>query len=483
MTRKLKILHLEDLQADAEFVERELRKSDILFEKITVDNKADYVKALAEFFPDVILSDHSIPSFDSMQALNILKSAGMKTPFILVTATVSEDFAVSIMKEGAYDYVLKDRLQRLPNAVLNAIEKYDFEIDRQRFIDEVVTNESLMKEAEKLARFGSWQLNMENKMVALSDEVYEILGYEHIEVDLMLQTVLNRIHPEDRALITDTIDDVFINNLYLYKLDFRVIGKGNSEKFIRSELLIKRNEEGVPLRINGFFQDITEIKKSEDELRNLNEQLRELASHLQDIREEERASIAREIHDELGQQLTALKMDIYWLSKRISHDDEAIEQKIQEINILLDHTIKTVRKISTQLRPSILDDLGLIEAMEWQSQEFEKRSGIKINFAASEFITEAKDVAIAIFRIFQESLTNVARHANATGVTANLEQDNDQLVLTITDNGKGFDINSIGHKKTLGLLGMKERTLILGGKYEIISTPGSGTEVIISIPV
>ena len=220
MNRKLKILHLEGLQSDAGFVDDELRKGNILFEKLLVENKADFIEALDVFSPDIILSDHSIPNFNSLEALNALKVAGKRVPFILVTANISENFAVSIMKEGAYDYVLKDRLQRLPNAVLNAVEKYEFELERQRFIDEVISNESLMKEAERLARFGSWQLNMENKSVQLSEEVYEILGYEHIEVDLMLQTVLTRIHPEDRPLINDAIGIVFKSDLNIYKLDF-----------------------------------------------------------------------------------------------------------------------------------------------------------------------------------------------------------------------------------------------------------------------
>jgi signal transduction histidine kinase len=151
---------------------------------------------------------------------------------------------------------------------------------------------------------------------------------------------------------------------------------------------------------------------------------------------------------------------------------------------LLDGTIRMVRKIATELRPSILDDLGLIEAMKWQSQEFEKRSEIKIKFSSSvPDIAFADNMVIALFRIYQESLTNVARHAGATAVSTAIHQEDHRLVLTIADNGKGFDTGAIGNKRTLGLLGMRERAMMIGGHYDISSEPGKGTTVSITVPL
>ena len=159
-------------------------------------------------------------------------------------------------------------------------------------------------------------------------------------------------------------------------------------------------------------------------------------------------------------------------------------EKIKAIPELLDHTSKTVRKIATELRPSILDDFGLIEALEWQSGEFKKRSGIAIQFhSALPDIAIEQNIATSLFRIFQESLTNVARHADATEIKVTIALQDDQLVLTISDNGKGFDVTGIGHKKTLGLLGMRERTLMIGGKYEIASMPGKGTTITVRVPL
>ncbi|HLA58534.1 MAG TPA: PAS domain S-box protein [Puia sp.] len=230
--------------------------------------------------------------------------------------------------------------------------------------------------------------------------------------------------------------------------------------------------------------DISEKIKAEESLKFSYDEIRQLASHLQDIREEERAGIAREIHDELGQQLTGLKMDMSWVSKRLNAEANGeINQKINGTLELLDVTIKTVRRIATDLRPSMLDDLGLLATVEWQCDEFERRTGITTRFIEdmTEFEFPAR-MAIGLFRICQESLTNIARHSSAKNAIISIQQMSGELQLTISDDGKGFDAHKIGHKKTLGLLGMRERTLMMGGKYQIVSEKGSGTTLSIRIP-
>ena len=234
----------------------------------------------------------------------------------------------------------------------------------------------------------------------------------------------------------------------------------------------------------GLSKDVTDKYMAEERLQKSYQDIRQLASNLQNIREEERTSIAREIHDELGQQLTGLKMDIYWLSRKINTADNEIAAKLKESIELINATVATVRKIATDLRPSILDDLGLIAALEWQGEEFEKRSGIRVEFnnMAGDALLKP-DAVTAIFRIYQELLTNVARHANASLVKVLLQKKDNSVFLSLTDNGTGFNTETISQKKTLGLLGIKERTLILGGTYEFKSRPGVGSETIISIPL
>jgi PAS domain S-box-containing protein len=234
-----------------------------------------------------------------------------------------------------------------------------------------------------------------------------------------------------------------------------------------------------------FFRDITERRKAEEAISRSSEELRQLASHLQNIREEERAAMAREIHDELGQQLTGLKMDLAWMVRKLNKPaDDPLMVKITGALGLLDNTIKTVRRIATELRPSILDDLGLIAAIEWQSQEFQQRSGITVAFQSSvnEFHFEPAP-AIGLFRICQESLTNVARHSGAKNVWIELHCTDEDLILSIRDDGKGMTVKGPGEKKTLGLLGMKERAVMMGGRLAINSHPGKGLTLQVAIPL
>jgi PAS domain S-box-containing protein len=272
--------------------------------------------------------------------------------------------------------------------------------------------------------------------------------------------------------------NVIINAIYDTKGELMGFAKVTRDITERKKLELQRQQ---------FNEELEEqVKKKTAELTDSYQEIRELASHLQDVREEERASIAREIHDELGQQLTGLKMDLSWIAKRkMVQDDIEAKQKAVIILNLLDTAIKTVRKIATDLRPSILDDLGLIAAIDWQSGEFGRRSGISTEFISTmpEFRYSSR-IAIGLFRICQESLTNVARHAEASKICISLqEQDKDNILLKIEDNGKGFEVRQIGDKKTLGLLGMRERTLMMGGEFRIESDPGKGTTLFVTVPL
>lgn len=242
------------------------------------------------------------------------------------------------------------------------------------------------------------------------------------------------------------------------------------------------NYKGQQTRL-VLANDITEKHIAEEKLKESYDAIRKLTGHLQNVREEERLHISREIHDELGQLLTVLKMDISWLNKKIEPDNTIAKEKITEVLDVIDTTVKTVRRIASELRPSLLDDLGLPAAMEWHMEEFERRSGISKELYIPETeIRLPNTLKIGIFRIFQESLTNVARHSEATRVAVSLVEKEKQLILTITDNGKGFE-EKRGIKKTLGLLGMKERSQMMGGQYSIAGIEGKGTTVTVIVPL
>jgi signal transduction histidine kinase len=313
------------------------------------------MKALEEFSPSIVLSDHSLPSFNSIEALKILRETGSIIPFILVTGTMSEEFAVDIMKQGASDYILKSNLQRLPSAIFGAVEK--------------------------------WQIHLAKE-------------------------------------------------------------------------------------------------KAEEKILQMNEELRDLSTHLQIIREEERASISRELHDELGQQLIRLKMDIMWMGSKIETQNEEVIQKIASSIQLVNDTVETIRRINTDLRPQIIDDLGLFAAIEWQANEFTKHTGIQCNLNISLDEPEFSNLlSIQIFRIYQEALNNVAKHAHVNEIFTELRHSDGKMVMSIQDHGNGFDTGSKRPQKSFGLLGMKERAILVDGTVEVLSQPGKGTTVKLTVPI
>ncbi|MBC7949073.1 MAG: sensor histidine kinase [Chitinophagaceae bacterium] len=259
---------------------------------------------------------------------------------------------------------------------------------------------------------------------------------------------------------------------------------------LSAKVEVSRNDEVGELA-RAFNAMILQLNKARERLENkvveakeVNDQLRDLSAHLQNIREDERIHIAREMHDELGQLLTGFKMDVSWLTKRLTdRDDPAIKEKLQGMIALVDDSVKFVRKIAAELRPSILDDLGLVAALEWHSKEFEKRYNIQVNFhSPPQDLKTSALIGTGLFRMYQESLTNVARHSGADKVEASLKKNGNKIMLSISDNGKGFDTRQV-QKKTLGLLGMKERAIMVGGNLQIRSQLGKGTSIEIIVPV
>ncbi|MBL0182255.1 MAG: PAS domain S-box protein [Chitinophagaceae bacterium] len=246
------------------------------------------------------------------------------------------------------------------------------------------------------------------------------------------------------------------------------------------ELSIQPNPEGLFI----LSVDISERKKAQEVMEETSEQLRQLTAHLLNVREEERKRIGREIHDELGQQLTAIKMDVAWIDKKTAPENEAFKTKLKNVITLLDGGNQSIRRILNELRPVILDDYGLLEALKWQGQQFTKNTGIPISFKTTETqIKIAEEIATCVFRVFQEALTNITRYAKAGKVVISLDIDEDNVLMNIEDDGNGFDPELTKTKKSFGILGMKERVVSLNGNFDLVTAPGSGTKIRISLPL
>jgi signal transduction histidine kinase len=265
------------------------------------------------------------------------------------------------------------------------------------------------------------------------------------------------------------------------------LAKGNFSTRIG---LIRGNDELSHLaRVFNDMAAALELREVRDQeakeaLRRSRKQLRDLASYLQDVREQERTRIAREIHDDFGQSLTILKMDLSWLKKHIIQDQPQVQNKIDSMFKVIDASLQTLHTVSSELRPVILDDFGLESAIEWQAEEFQNRTGVRCRVDSSVVDLDlTKEQSTAIFRIFQEALTNIMRHSGATEVDVRLEMNEDILILEVADNGRGITEAEIINSRSFGLLGIKERLYPWNGQADFIGHPNKGTRVIVRVPI
>jgi PAS domain S-box-containing protein len=307
------------------------------------------------------------------------------------------------------------------------------------------------------------------------------LDYTGLSFEEAIEEPTRTVHPEDLSrvmekwLVVKATSEAYEDEMRLRRAD------GEYRWFLVRTVPL-RDERGNIVKWFGISTEIEDRKQAEKELHRSFEQLRALTARLQRVREEERAKVAREIHDELGQALTAIKIDLASLVHELS-PEQTRQFRRESIMKLIDETIQTVRRISTELRPGILDDLGLVAAVEWAAEEFEARTGTRCEISLpGADLTLDPEHATALFRIFQETLTNVARHANATEVSVRLAKENGDVSLEVRDDGKGISEGQLSAASSLGILGMRERALLLGGELTINGVPGKGTTVRVRMP-
>lgn len=330
------------------------------------------------------------------------------------------------------------------------------------------------------SRVGLWKWDLQTGGVWFSDEWKRQIGYEPGELPDRFDEWVSRVHPEDMRR-SPVAEDYSANPRPEYETEFRLRHRDGSWRWIFSHARLEYDSEGRPWRMLGCHFDFTDRHR-------LEEQLHALTAHLESIREQERTVLARELHDELGQLLTALRMDVAWMARGLKEHPEDFptkaSQRLGAMKELIDQSITSVQRISSDLRPGLLHELGLVAALEWQAKEFAERSGIRCDFEppAGDLTLDDRQ-AITIYRAFQEALTNVARHAKASAVESSLRKMEKGLLLTIQDNGRGMPVGAISDARSFGLMGMRERALSLGGQATFVSVPGKGTTVAVTIPL
>jgi PAS domain S-box-containing protein len=354
-------------------------------------------------------------------------------------------------------------------------------IERKRAEEETKKNERQYRALFEHGNNAITLFDIDGYLISANRKAADLLGYEVDEMKGMSYQQL--VHSQEVMHARSKLH-LALKSKPIPKYERRCLRKDGTEfigEFIVSPV---HDEKGNLLFIQSIFRDITEQKRIEKEIKDSRERLRIYAAHLQSAREQERTHIAREIHDELGQFLTALKMDITWMEKRLNADGSELKSKLKDMNDITNHTIQAIKKISTELRPGLIDDLGFTAALEWQAEEFEKRTGIETTFShPREEIFPDTEQSIALFRIIQEALTNIARHAKATSVAIRMGQSNSHLHVQIQDNGIGVQQKEIDSFKSLGLIGIRERAQLLGGQARIKGKKNEGTNIDILVPL
>ncbi|MGV3765696.1 MAG: PAS domain S-box protein [Chitinophagaceae bacterium] len=297
---------------------------------------------------------------------------------------------------------------------------------------------------------------------------------------------MKRIHPLDlfdedqKALLAEKIAGTFEKGEESVQAEFMLKSGAKIPYYFTGKTV---EYEGQTC-LMGVGIDFSEKVKAQEQVRETTARLRQLTAHLQGIREEERKRIGREIHDELGQQLTAIKMDIAWIDKKTPPENADIKRKIRNMIELLDTSNRSIRRILSELRPGILDNRDLLEAMEWLGIQFTANTGIPVQVHCKETHLELpENISTSLFRVYQEALTNIMRYAAATEVNTSFQRDGNTIVLTISDNGKGFDPDAVQPNQSFGIMGMKERILSLNGSFNLKSAPGEGTHIHIQVPL
>jgi len=324
-------------------------------------------------------------------------------------------------------------------------------------------------------------LDTKGNLTFCNDYLLQLTGWSRHEVSGVdwFATFVPESSGEIRRIFVDSTEAGGIPQHYENPIKTRT---GNL-RVIRWNNIMMRDERGQISGTASIGEDITERKQAEEEVRRSAAQLRALSNHLQNIREAERTAIAREIHDELGQSLTGIRLDITWIQQKLPQDQKLVLERCAAAEALVDRTIAAVQKISSELRPGMLDELGLAAAMEWEASEFQKRTNVVCDVSQiQEVESRGREATTALFRIFQETLTNVARHAAATKVEVKLSADGADIVMVVRDNGKGISGAKLDSPSSIGLLGMRERANALGGSLIIAGAPGEGATVTVRIP-
>lgn len=486
MKHPLRLLLIEDSEDDAELLLAEIEKTGFDVTHQRVESAKGVIDALATNQWDVVISDYNMPQFNGIAALEIVRQHDPDIPFLITSGDIGEDIAVDAMRAGAHDYVMKNNLSRLAPAISRELRESTLRRNARQGHIQLEENE---------ARFRAMTSNIPGMVFQLIADTHGALRFSYVSAGSQrLLDLPPRELREDSAWFFDRLLDSGESGLrsqiiqsiqtpQAINWEGGIRGRsGDDINWISARISPCRLGNGQ-MQWDGILLDISRRKRAVIELQQSQRQLSALSSHLQKAKETERAHIAREVHDDIGGNLTAIKIDLLWLINRMGNGDPGALARAYSLDHLADRTLEIVSRIAGSLRPPLLD-LGLLAAVEWEASEFCKRMNIPCTVHCNnEDIAMAPELANALFSIFRETLTNISKHARATHVEVSLKADHATCTLSVADDGCGFSQSDLLKEKSFGLRGILERARNLGGGIKFDGGPGMGATVIVRLPL
>ena len=429
---------------------------------------------------DAVLYFHGSPGLSASAAVKIVHDQGLDLPLVVIATAADEKTAVRAMRAGANDVV---SLERLVPAVEREVREAHHRADHRAALE-------MLKDSE--ARFRTLASNLpgmvfhlqrdargDYRFLFVSDGCHKLFGIKQHEILGAAQRFFDAFEPADRRDLAAALQNSALAGT---PLNWEGCLRGRPRgRWIDLRSAPQRHEDGAVVW-QGIATSITGAKEIEAELRASREQLAELSFHLEVAKEEERERIARDIHDELGSILVRLKIEAALLASKLPEAPASLREKSASIESLLDQALGTTQRVARQLRPGILKEFGLAEAIKCQAEDFAQSTGVNCPVQCDEDVEPDSETSLALFRITQEALTNIAKHAHASLVVVRLRREQGSITLEIRDNGRGISEADMNKPKSFGLRGIRERVHSLAGKFEIAVAEHGGTHIQLRVP-
>ncbi|MGB8990581.1 MAG: histidine kinase [Desulfobaccales bacterium] len=454
---------------------------------------------------DVVLLELDLPDSRGLDTLARLQAQAPRVPLVVLIHPGEEAVGLAAIRRGAQDYLIqgKTSVDQVMQVIGGARERHRMTADLRQARDELAQRlqeqaddrrqreerlhqwEAGLAEAQRLAHLGSWEWHIRTDTAVWSAELFRIFHLAPRSAGLTREEFLHYVHPDDRDTVQQAMTEA-LAGVKAFAVDFRVILDDGSICYLYSQAEVSFDEAGQATMMRGTLQDVTAHRQTEERLRESQRNLRHLAFRLMSAQEEERKRLSRELHDDLGQSLLVLKLRVGDLVRKLIQDPEAVRKDCDEILSFLDRVVNDVRRLSRDLSPTMVTDLGLSAALRRLVHDFSQHYHIELEDDIDEvdrlFALKAQ---VNLYRVFQESLTNIGKYAGATRVTVAIKRYTDRVEFLVADNGKGFDVLRVlagdAASRGLGLAAMQERVRMLGGSLTIWSQEGAGTRISFAI--